>query len=236
MFTILALIPARGGSKSLKNKNLQKVNGIPLVTRAIKQAQKSIYVTDIVVSTDSNIIFDTIKKENITILGRPNKFAHDTTVQEVDSLLCWMILEWEKLNNKQIDIAVLLYPTSPLRRFSTIDATISKVANQKFDSALSLTEDTSYLWTRNNISKTVTPTNYDPMKRAPRQLENWNQWIENKAVYAMTRDLILTTKCRLGGKISHVAMNKLESIDIDNLDDLKLCDAIISNVLKDELK
>ena len=59
-------------------------------------------------------------------------------------------------------------------------------------------------------------------------MEKWNQWVENKAVYAMKRDLLLESGCRLGGKIGFVRMNKLESIDIDTIEDFILAERILN--------
>ena len=64
-------------------------------------------------------------------------------------------------------------------------------------------------------------------KRGPNQLEGWNQWIENKAVYAMKRDLLIQTGCRLGGKVGFVEMSRLKSIDIDILDDFLLAEQLL---------
>ena len=107
----------------------------------------------------------------------------------------------------------------------TIDAAIGRVINDGFDCSLTLFEDTTYLWRLEG--DTAVPINYEPAKRGPRQKEHWNQWGENKAVYVMTRDLLVDTGCRLGGRIGYVKMSKLDSIDIDAPDDLVLADAIL---------
>ena len=73
------------------------------------------------------------------------------------------------------------------------------------------------------------PVNYDPQKRGPNQLEGWNQWVENKAVYALKRDLLMETGCRLGGKIGFVEMSKTDSVDIDTEDDFRLAENILKS-------
>jgi N-acylneuraminate cytidylyltransferase len=57
-------------------------------------------------------------------------------------------------------------------------------------------------------------------------MEDWNQWVENKAVYVMRRDLLVDTGCRLGGKIGYVKMSKIRSVDIDEPSDLNLARSI----------
>lgn len=230
MKTILAIIPARGGSKGIPRKNLQKINGKSLVEHAICHALSSQYINKVLVSTEDSEIAEIAKRPGVEVMGRISEFIHDDSVQEVDRLLIWTVKELEKAGLK-IDIIVLLYPTSPLRKVITIDEAIKKVVEDGYDSVLSLYEDTTYLWRK--VGDIVEPINYDPKKRGPRQKEHWNQWAENKAIYVMTRDLLMNTGCRLGGKIGYVEMSKMESIDVDKPEDLILCDMIFKlNVKK----
>jgi N-acylneuraminate cytidylyltransferase len=76
---------------------------------------------------------------------------------------------------------------------------------------------------------TATPTNYDPKLRGPRQKESWNQWAENKAVYAVRRDLLMETGCRIGGRVGYVEMSKRDSIDIDRPEDFELAEAVLAS-------
>lgn len=224
MKTILAIIPARGGSKGIPRKNLQKVDGKTLLEHSVNHALHSQYINKILVSTEDTEIAQEAKRLDIEVLGRLDEFVHDNSIQEVDRLMIWTIKQLEQ-KGETIDIIVLLYPTAPLRSTSTIDEAIKKVMEDGYDSVLSVYEDTTYLWKKNG--ETVAPVNYDPKTRGPRQKESWNQWAENKAVYVMTRDLLMQSGCRLGGKIGCVEMTKMESIDIDKPEDLILCDMIL---------
>lgn len=141
-------------------------------------------------------------------------------------MLVWATSDIEARYGR-VDIVVLLYPTAPLRRTEHITQCIDLVLNQGYDSALTLREDRSYIWRRTDGAAGVAPVNYDPKKRGPNQLEGWNQWVENKAVYAVKRDLLLETGCRLGGKIGFVAMSKMESIDIDLPEDFQLAEMVM---------
>lgn len=215
----LAIIPARGGSKGIPRKNLQQVGGKPLVGWAIEQAIECASISDVLVSTEDEEIRLVSEQFGARVMDRPSEFHHDNSIQEVDRLLVWTIREYEKIYGP-VDVVALLYPTAPLRRVETIDKAVEMVASGRADSCLSLYEDTSYLWA---VEKAVAkPVNYDPKLRGPRQKEHWNQWVENKAVYAMTRSLILDTGCRLGGRIGYVEMSKIESIDVDSPQDLEL--------------
>ncbi len=145
-------------------------------------------------------------------MSRIEEFYHDNSIQEVDRLLHWTVCQDEKAGNRP-KVIVLLYPTSPLRLVKHIDKTVSLVLSGKYESALTLYDDPTYLWT---VKEGVAvPTNYAPEKRGPRQKEHWNQWAENKAVYAFTRNLLMETICRIGKRTGYVEMAKIRSIDVD---------------------
>lgn len=217
--TVIAIIPARGGSKGILRKNLKKITGKPLVGIAVEQSLSCKMINRTVVTSEDQEIREVAESFGAEIMERPDEFIHDNTIQEVDRLLIWTVLELEA-QGSPVDVVVLLYPTAPLRQVETIDKAISMVTEEGYTSVLSLYKDTTYLWRR--AGDMVEPVNYDPATRGPRQREKWNQWAENKAVYVMTRDLLVNTGCRLGGKIGYVEMPKWRSIDIDKAEDLEL--------------
>jgi len=226
---ILAIIPARGGSKGIPKKNIKDLAGKPLVSHTIEQSLSSKYINRTIVNSESKDIRDIAEKFGAETMDRIEEFYHDNSTQEVDRLLYWIVEQLESKGDK-IDIIVLLYPTAPLRDVQSIDKAISMVINDSYDSVLSLYEDTTYLWKIED--EIAIPTNYDPKTRGPRQKEYWNQWAENKAIYVMKRDLLMNTKCRLGGKIGYVEMSKLNSIDIDKPEDFILCEQLIKSKIK----
>jgi CMP-N,N'-diacetyllegionaminic acid synthase len=217
--SVYAFIPARGGSKGIPRKNLADLAGKPLIAHAIAQADAAKEITQVFVSSEDAEIRGVALSYGAEVIDRPEEFIHDNSIQEVDRLLRWTVLDLEAKGHV-IDIVVLLYATSPLREVSTIDEVIRLVSESGYDSALSLYEDTTYLWRKDG--EVVAPTNYDPATRGPRQKEQWNQWAENKAVYAVKRDLLINTGCRLGGKIGYVEMPKWRSVDVDKPEDLEL--------------
>ncbi len=224
---VIAIIPARGGSKGIPRKNIQDVGGLPLVAHTIAHAKACQSITRIIVNSEDEEIRRVAESFGAETMDRPPEFHHDNSIQEVDRLLIWCVKELEGRGD-QIDIIVLLYPTAPLRRVETVDRAIRMISEDGYDSVLSLCEDKTYLW-RTHSDGIVSPINYDPKTRGPRQKEAWNQWAENKAVYAMKRDLLLDTSCRLGGKIGFVEMTKLESVDVDTPDDLELVRALVKS-------
>ena len=226
MANVVAIVPARGGSQGIPLKNLKEINGQPLVSITAKHGLDADQIDQTIVNSDHPEIRAAGKEAGVTVMDRPERFTQDDSVQEVDRLLQWCVEQLEA-EGTTVDIIVLLYPTAPLRTVETVNETVSMVAEGPYDSALSLYEDASYLWSRDG--DTVEPTNYDPTKRGPRQKEDWNQWVENKAVYAMDRDLLMETGCRLGGKVGCVEMPEWRSIDIDQRSDLELARYLWNN-------
>ncbi len=223
---ILCIIPARGGSKGVPRKNIKPIGGKPLLQHTIEAARTCPLITRHVVNTEDEEIRGMAESLGVEVQGRPEDFWHDNTFQEVDRLLQWAVAEFESREG-QVDIVVLLYPTAPLRPTQAITDCIDLVLNKGFDSSLTLREDRSYIWQRLDRGPTVEPVNYDPKKRGPNQMEGWNQWVENKAVYAMKRDLLMETGCRLGGRVGFVEMSKLQSIDIDTPEDFILAEQLL---------
>lgn len=217
MSHVYAIIPARGGSKGIPEKNIKEIDGVPLVGHAVTHAGEATRIDRTIVNSDSERIRAAGREYGATAMDRPTSLASDRA--EVDPLLTWCVKQIEA-DGDSVDAVVLLYPTTPLRTARTVDQAVSKVLDGRHDSALSLYEDDSYLWRRDGDS--VKPTNYDPSDREPRQAESWNQWVENKAVYVTDRDLLLERECRLGGDIGYIEMPEWRSVDIDTPADLEL--------------
>jgi len=226
MANVFAIIPARGGSQGIPLKNLKEIDGQPLVSIAVKHGIQANTIDYTIVNSDHPDIREAGKQAGAEVMDRPERFTQDNSTQEVDRLLQWCVKELEN-DGRNVDVVVLLYPTAPLRTVETIENAVSMVTDGAYNSVLSLYEDASYLWKREN--ETVEPTNYDPTKRGPRQKEDWNQWVENKAVYVMERDLLMETDCRLGGKTGYVEMPEWRSIDIDRPHDLEMARFLWNN-------
>ena len=222
MKEIYAIILARGGSKRIPRKNLEEINDIPLVGHAINQAKESKYISTIIVSTDDPEIAQISKDFGARIIDRPKELSHDNTPMEADNILIQVTNDLER-KGETVVIIVLLYPTAPLRKTEKIDEAIELIINGGCDSVLSLVEDQGYFWRLEEKESIIEPYNYDPNNRIPSVMHSFKQFKENKAIYACTRDLLIQNRCRLGGKIGYVTMSTLDSIDVDDYDDLELC-------------
>ena len=231
---VLAITPARGGSKGVPRKNIIDLCGKPLVAHTIGQAKACPLIDDYIVNSEDDEIRSVAESWGAKTMSRPEEYSHDQILQEVDLLLQWTVERYEEQNpNVHVDVVVLLYPTAPLRDVKSITAAVDLVVNQEYDSALSVYFDTRYLWRLDKDSATILPTNYDPNNRMPRQKESWNQWAENKAIYAMKRD-VLFSGGRIGEKCGYVEMEKWRSVDIDEPVDLAMARALYTTMIANE--
>lgn len=219
MTDIVAVIPAIEDENGLSKRNLREIKGVSLVEIAIRQATNSSLITETVLNSESDTILKKAEGYDIMTYRRPDRFAKKDRFMEMDRMLMWQIDQLEN-DGYNVDILVLLYPICPLRTIEKIDQTIEKVNDEEYNSALTLFEDTRYLWEQSDGE--VTPTNYDPQKRAPSELEDWNQWVENRAAYAVEKATLFQTGSRVGGKTGYVEMPQHRSFDIQSEVDFEL--------------
>ena len=130
---ILSLIPARGGSKGIKNKNIISLAGKPLIAYSIEAAKSSKYIDSIVVTTDSEKIAEVSKQYGARVpFLRPKKLASDTS-KTIDAVL--HAIEILKSMDEDYSVLVLLQPTQPLRTADDIDRA-SELYYEKGESGL----------------------------------------------------------------------------------------------------
>ena len=134
---VLAVIPARGGSKGIPKKNIKMLLGKPLIQYTIDEAKSSLYIDDVVVSTDSKEIAEVSEQLGAKVIQRPPELSGDSALV-VDALRYTIeTLEKEYL---KYDIVLLLEPTSPLRTYSVIDECIEKFSNKGVESVTTFSE------------------------------------------------------------------------------------------------
>lgn len=222
---IIAIIPARGGSKGIPLKNLKLLNGIPLIDYSVNSSIQSKFITKTVVSSDHPKILKRAEKLCAEIIKRPKKLSTDSSKLEPVIEHC---LNYLKLKENYVpDIIILLQNTSPLRNKNHIDDALRIFLKSKYDSMLSGYISHNFIWKIKN--HTASPINYNPKQRPNRQQFS-DQFIENGAIYITTYDAFKKSHCRISGKIGFFEMDKELSIDIDTKFDFKKSQKLLTNL------
>lgn len=222
----LSLIPARGGSKGIPNKNIKFLDGKPLIYYSIEVAKKAKLVNKVVVSTDRKEIAAVAKKYGAEVIDRPAELASDESPTELTMIHA--VVELEKSGYKP-DYIVLLQPTSPLRYPDDVDNSINKILKDKADSLLSVQFNKHFLW-KDDKGK-FTPVNYDILDR-PRRQDRDLEFLENGSIYVTKYDVLHAHKSRLGGKVGYYVMDEESSIEIDSEFDFWLAEMVLKKYNK----
>lgn len=204
---VIAVIPARGGSKRLPGKNIKPMLGKPLLYWVAKEATSSKYIDEVYVSTEDKKIKGVALSFNIglKIIDRPLELAEDKTSEELVHL--------HAMEKVPFDILVILHATNPLTTSEDLDQALEKMTNGKYDSMITGTLHRRFYWTRDGK-----PLNYNPLKR-PR-MQDWEGTVtENGAFYITTPKILKKYGNFLAGKIGVYEMTPEKSVDIDDEND-----------------
>ena len=205
------IIPARGGSKRIPNKNLINLKGKPLIYYVIKESLK--LTSEVYVSTDSQDIIKTSLGYNAKTILRPSSISNDFSKTEE------AISHFLQYHTPYL--IVIVQPTSPLINYTHIQEGIDLIRKNKFDSIISVCEDRGFYWDEKG-----NPINFILGKR-PRTQDMVPKYRENGAFYITTTSLFKKTNLLYSGNIGYVKMETNKSIDIDDLSDLKLVEKIL---------
>lgn len=224
MDRVLAIIPARSGSKGIPNKNIKSFNGYPLIYWSIKQAQESKYINRIIVSTDSEEYAEVVRSHGTCVpFLRPSAISQDRSTDYECIRHC---LEWLKENeNYKPDIIVQLRPTYPTRSIKKLDEMIEIfMNNNNYDSLRTVIpfEKSPYKMYRIK-NNTLRPL----FKEVNNISEPYNQcrqvlpecYLHNGYVDIMKYNTIYKKQSVTGEKILPYIMNKDEVDDIDTIND-----------------
>nr|MBA4405416.1 acylneuraminate cytidylyltransferase [Nanoarchaeum sp.] len=226
---VLAIIPARGGSKGIPRKNIVSVNGKPLIYYSIDVAKKSELIERIIVSTDDNEIAEISKKYGAEVMMRPSELAQDKTPTFP---VLKHVLEELKKENYQPDIIVLLEPTFPLRKPEEVDSAIQLlIQDKKADSVRAVIEpfQTPYkMWKlRDNYLKPFIEAN-SFTAGTPRQLLDKVYW-QNGYIYVLKYDTIMKKGDLYGDNILPFILSSDKFLDVDTKEDIKLVEFMMKN-------
>ena len=212
------IIPARAGSKGIKDKNIIEICGKPLISWSIKQALESESVSNVYVSTDGDNIADVSEKYGARVIWRPKELALDTSSSE--DAITHAIHEIEK--KEEFDSLIFLQATSPVRRKKDIDGAVSAFISGNCDSLFSMAILDDYcLWKVTDGQ--LDSYSYDYRNRGRRQ-EREPLYLENGSIYVFKKELFLREKNRLGGHIGMYEMPFECSYEIDTMKDVGVCE------------
>ncbi|MEU2317889.1 NTP transferase domain-containing protein [Streptomyces althioticus] len=141
---VLAVIPARGGSKGVPAKNLAPVGGVPLVARAVRECRAARHVTDVVVSTDDADIAETARQAGAEVVLRPTDLAGDTATSEAAVLHA--LDAHEALHGARVDVVLLVQCTSPFLTREDVDGVAAAVAHGDADTAVTVAPFHGFVW------------------------------------------------------------------------------------------
>jgi N-acylneuraminate cytidylyltransferase len=215
--SVVAVIPARGGSKGVPGKNLRSVGGVPLVARAVASALASSLIDRVIVSTDDPSIASAARRAGAEVVDRPAEIAGDEASSE--SAVLHAIGSLDELP----EIVVFLQPTSPFIRSSDLDAAITRVRDGVDDVVFSAVETYAFLWSLGPAG--AEGVNHDATFR-PRRQDREPHYRESGAFYVMRADGFLRTGFRFFGRVGVALVDETTSIEIDTLEELRLASLI----------
>ena len=218
---VCAIIPARGGSKTIPKKNIRLLAGKPLIFYTIKQALQARQVNRTIVSTEDIEIAEIARKYDAEVVMRPPELATDTA--STDSVLLQVLSSLGKTQGYRPQLVVLLQPTSPLRKPDDIDNAIETLKTTGADSLLSCCRSYDFYW-RVGDGQAIS-VNYDYRHR-PRRQDFLSQYTENGSIYITKYGILEKYGNRLGGLISLYEMDSLDSFQIDTEQDFLLVEQL----------
>ena len=210
-----SIILARGGSKGIKNKNLQILNGKPLIYWSIKKSLECKKISKTWVSSDSEKILNLSKNFGANIIKRPRIYSKDSSSSES----AWEhAIKYINKEKKICNYVVGIQPTSPLRDAKDFERGINIFEKNKLDSLFtSLKINDYFIW----FYKKKLLANYDYSNRPRRQIIE-DKFLENGSFYIFSSSGFLNAKCRLFGKIGTYKMSKIKSFQVDDKEDLEI--------------
>ncbi|MFC9247255.1 cytidylyltransferase domain-containing protein [Streptomyces sp. NPDC057136] len=224
--TVLAVIPARGGSKGVPAKNLAQVGGVPLVARAVRACLGSTEVTDVVVTTDDPAIAEAATEaaaalgeaDRLHCVQRPEAIAGDTATSEAAVLHA--LDTYEELPGRTADVVLLVQCTSPFVTREDIDGVAAAVAHEGADTAVTVAPFHGFVWRDGHAVEDDTyGVNHDKAVR-PRRQDRPQDLLETGAAYAMNVAGFRTHRHRFFGHTALVRTDPARVLEIDDPHDL----------------
>ncbi len=204
---ILAVIPARAGSKGIPNKNIRIIGGHPLIYYSIKNAKKSKYITDIVVSTDSSEVNTIANQMGVNVKCRDEVLCGDSVTLDA------VVEDAIPKGQKSWDYIITMQPTSPTLKSETLDRAIHYAIEKNLDTLISVINSPRLSW------------GVKDGKKVPNYTERLNRqylppcYVETGA-FVISRAGVVTSETRIGQSVDVFEISADEAQDVDTFEDL----------------
>jgi CMP-N,N'-diacetyllegionaminic acid synthase len=217
---VLAVIPARGGSKGVPGKNVRPLGGRPLIQHTIDAAAAARRLTDRIVSTDDERIAALARELGAEVpFLRPAELATDRAA--AIPVLLHAVHFMEEARGERYDAVMMLQPTTPLRTAADIDAAVERLEASGADSVISVVDVEGHHPARMKYldgDRLVDPPFGEAYENQPRQ-ELTPMYIRNGAIYLTRRDVLVERRSLKGGDCRALVMPVRRSVNIDSEDD-----------------
>jgi len=221
--SVLALIPARGGSKGVLRKNIRELDDTPLIAYSIQAGLDANVVDSVVVSTDDDEIASVAESHGARVpFIRPSELATD---EAPTAPVITHTLQTLQADGEDYDVFVLLQPTSPLRTETHVEEAYSIYEDPQIDSVISVYPTYETRWQR--TPERAKKLNY--INASNRRQDRKPEYIINGAIYITNVNLFLDTEEVKSGRTELYEMSEIDSVDIDTPFDLWLAERILTD-------
>ncbi|MBO9625335.1 MAG: acylneuraminate cytidylyltransferase [Microbacterium sp.] len=219
--TTVAIIPARGGSKQVPRKNVQRVGGVPLVARAVHAALAADGIDVVAVSTDDEEIAAVAAAAGARIVRRPAELAGDLATSESAILHAMDSLAAEGVD---AEVVAFLQATSPFLPSDALAEAVARVRTGRADSVFSAHETYGFLW-RRDADGAADAVNHDAARR-PRRQDREPHYLETGAFYVFSAAGFRESRHRFFGRTEFVEVSEWTAIEIDDEQQLRIARAL----------
>lgn len=219
---VLAVVPARAGSKGLPGKNLRRVGGRSLVARAVDAALATPSIDTVVVSTDGPDIADEARAAGARVLHRPAELAGDTATSE--SALLHVLDVLEQIHDEVPEVLVFLQATSPFTVPADLESAVRRVLEGTADVVFAAAPSHAFLW-RIGADGRAVAVNHDASVR-PRRQDRDPEFRETGAFYVVHVEGFRRHRHRFFGRTELAVVDAATAVDVDDSADLAVAEAL----------
>ena len=225
---VLAIIPARGGSKGLPRKNIINFDGKPLIAWTIEASLNSKYITKTVVSSDDDEILNISKQHGSDTIKRPSDLASDNATS---ASVVKHAIDYLSSNGEEFDILILLQPTSPLRKDNDIDEMLKLLIEKEseFDSIISIGEVSEHPSIMKKIINNNIVPYYRQLESKTRRQDNTPAYFPYGVAYIAKCKSLLSEKTIYTARSTYYLIERFQCYEIDDIYDFLTIETIMKH-------